>query len=125
MSDTQKLIADECDQIKAMLIDKNRKYGDSAVNPVRIFSKADPTEQFNVRMDDKLSRIKSAQADDLEDAEFDLLGYLILKRVAKRAKAVSNTAAPDYIGQLREMARDRPPLFKGSIPGNFPESKGL
>jgi hypothetical protein len=34
-------------------------------------------------------------------------------------------AAPDYIGQLREMARDRPPLFKGSIPVNFPESKGL
>ena len=83
-SETQSLIAQECDALCAMLLEKNRKYGDSAINPQRIFSKADPIEQINVRIDDKLSRIKSAQDDDIEDTEMDLIGYLILKRVARR-----------------------------------------
>lgn len=69
--------------IREMLLDKNRKYGNSALEPLRIFSKADPLEQISVRIDDKLSRIKSAQADDLEDAKLDLIGYLILEAVAK------------------------------------------
>lgn len=83
MSDTQTLIADVCDQIKDMLLDKNRKYGDSAIYPVRIFSQASNIEQINVRIDDKLSRIMSAQDDDTEDAETDLIGYLVLKKVCK------------------------------------------
>ena len=69
------------DKIKAMLIEKNRKYGNSALDPVRVFSTLSPDEQLNVRMDDKLSRILSAQEDDLEDAKTDLLGYLILAKV--------------------------------------------
>jgi hypothetical protein len=72
--------------IREMLLDKNRKYGNSrdvALEPMRVFSKAPPLEQIAVRMDDKLSRIKSAQGDDLEDAKLDLLGYLILERIAK------------------------------------------
>ncbi len=82
LTDTATAIANECDAIKAMLLDKNRKYGNSALNPVRIFSKANPLEQINVRADDKLSRIQSGQLDDDEDPERDLIGYLILKRVA-------------------------------------------
>ena len=82
-SNTQELIDKVCDEVKAMLLDKNRKYGDSALNPLRIFSKADPIEQINIRIDDKLSRVASSQDDDIEDAELDLIGYLILKRVAK------------------------------------------
>lgn len=84
-TETQSLIAQECDALCQMLLGKNRKYGDSAVNPLRLFSKADPVEQINVRIDDKLSRIRSAQDDDTEDAELDLIGYLILKRVARKA----------------------------------------
>jgi len=76
-------IREECDRILAMLMEKNRKYGDSAIDPVRIFSSADPVAQIDVRIDDKLSRIRSAQDDDTEDAELDLIGYLILKRVAR------------------------------------------
>lgn len=38
-------------------------------------------EQLNVRIDDKLSRLAHGSADD-EDAEWDLLGYLVLKRIA-------------------------------------------
>jgi hypothetical protein len=80
--DCYELICQECDKIKAMLLDKNRKYGNSAINPKRIFSSADPIEQINVRIDDKLSRIAAGQTDDTEDAETDLIGYLILKKVA-------------------------------------------
>lgn len=87
VSGVQDLIADVCDEIKAILLDKNRKYGNSALSPLRVFSKADPIEQINVRLDDKLSRVLSAQADDLEDAELDLVGYLVLKRVAKRMQS--------------------------------------
>ena len=70
-------------QVANMLIEKNKKYGNSALQPKRIFSRSNPVEQINVRIDDKLSRIANQQADDDEDAELDLIGYLILKRVCK------------------------------------------
>ena len=69
--------------IRDTLLDKNRKYGNSALEPLRIFSKADRSEQIAVRIDDKLSRIKNAQSDDSEDAKLDLIGYLILEQISK------------------------------------------
>ena len=66
-----------------VLIDKNRKYGNAALQPKRIFSRSNLIEQLNVRIDDKLSRIANQQEDEDEDAELDLVGYLILKRVCK------------------------------------------
>lgn len=72
-----------CQRIADLLKSKNRKYGDAALNPKRIFSKADTIEQLNVRIDDKLSRIANRQNDEDEDVELDLIGYLILKRIAR------------------------------------------
>jgi hypothetical protein len=83
LAQTQADIATVCDEIKELLLEKNRLYGDSATNPVRVFSKADPTEAILIRMDDKLSRIRNMNRDDSEDAYLDLLGYLVLYRVAK------------------------------------------
>ena len=80
-SPTQELIRKECDSLRDMLLAKNKAYGNSAINPLRIFSKASPIEQINVRLDDKLSRLARGQAAG-EDAEMDLIGYLVLKRVA-------------------------------------------
>ena len=40
MTDTQLLIVEICEEIKELLLEKNRKYGDSAINPIRIFSKS-------------------------------------------------------------------------------------
>lgn len=71
------------EDLARLLIEKNRKYGDSALNPARIFSKADSMEQLRVRLDDKLNRIKNAQDDDTEDAVKDLTGYLILFMIAR------------------------------------------
>lgn len=87
----QKIFADDLSavvgEIREMLLDKNRKYGDSALSPKRVFSKASAVEQINVRMDDKLSRLMSGQLDDTEDVELDLIGYIILKRIAKMREA--------------------------------------
>lgn len=79
----QQLISEECDAIKSILLAKNKAYGNAAVDPVRIFSKASSVEQINVRLDDKLSRMVRGEAAG-EDAELDFIGYLLLKRVAKR-----------------------------------------
>jgi hypothetical protein len=84
VSQSQIDIATICDEIKELLLEKNRKYGDAALNPVRIFSKASPIEQIYVRLDDKLSRIKNAQDDDIEDPVIDAIGYLILLKVFQR-----------------------------------------
>ena len=84
LNHTQKLIKKECTNVMNILLQKNKEYGDSAINPVRIFSSVDSIEQINVRIDDKLSRIKNKKSKVIkEDTELDLIGYLILKRVAK------------------------------------------
>lgn len=71
------------EEVESLLIAKNVAYGDSALSPVRIFSKASPVEQIRVRIDDKLSRLKTGLPDN-EDAEMDMLGYLVLLRIARR-----------------------------------------
>ena len=68
-----------------MLKAKNRAYGNSFSDPVRIFSRATAEEGLNIRIDDKLSRIARGQSAG-EDAELDLIGYLILKRVLRRVE---------------------------------------
>jgi hypothetical protein len=83
IAQTQIDICTVCDEVKELLLAKNKKYGDSALNPVRVFSKADLLDQLLVRMDDKLSRIRTSDPEDAEDAYLDLLGYLVLHRCAK------------------------------------------
>ena len=67
--------------IADMLIEKNKSYGNSALDPVRIFSKADSIEQICVRIDDKLSRIKNGCNFANEDTINDLIGYLFLLKI--------------------------------------------
>ena len=76
-------ILDECLEIATMLIEKNRAYGNSALAPVRIFSRASSEEQLLVRIDDKLSRLARGSAAG-EDVVADLIGYLVLLRIARR-----------------------------------------
>lgn len=66
-------------ETKEMLLEKNKKYGDSATNPVRIFSKSDRIEQIKVRIDDKLSRIvRNNGCEEDEDVKKDLIGYFVI-----------------------------------------------
>ena len=82
---SRKDIVKECERLKATLLKKNKAYGDSALNPVRIFSKAPPDEQLKVRLDDKLSRILRGEETDKvpEDINLDLAGYLVLLQIAQ------------------------------------------
>ena len=83
-------ILNQVKEIGKFLIDKNRKYGNSAIQPTRIFSKASDEEQIMVRLDDKLSRLQSGQCDDDEDVILDIIGYLILLRTIRAIKAKIN-----------------------------------
>jgi hypothetical protein len=83
MSDTIKDIKRICTQIEKMLIEKNLAYGDSALDPVRIFSKATSIEQLLVRIDDKLSRFARGTDYPGDNDIDDLIGYLILLKIAK------------------------------------------
>ena len=79
------LIDVECQNLAEMLKAKNRAYGNSFADPVRIFSRVSPEEGLRIRIDDKLSRI--ARGNDAgEDTILDLVGYLILLRVLHRAE---------------------------------------
>jgi len=46
--DVAKLIEKECDAVKAMLLAKNKAYGNSALEPLRVFSKASVDELTDV-----------------------------------------------------------------------------
>lgn len=73
------------DRIVAILIRKNKAYGNSALNPVRIFSKASAIEQLKVRIDDKLSRLARGTETDAvpEDILDDIAGYVFLLIIAE------------------------------------------
>ncbi len=70
------------------LQEKNTKYGDSALNPLGIFTKHLLTESEQsiqtilVRIDDKLNRIKNSSILRKNDI-IDLQGYLALLSIAK------------------------------------------
>ena len=72
-----------CHEIAHMLIEKNISYGNSALDPIRIFSTTDATEQLKVRIDDKLNRVKNNQGFAGDNDIDDLIGYLVLYKIAK------------------------------------------
>ena len=80
--ETEEQIIKVCDNLADMLISKNRKYGDSALSPISVFSKTSPTGALLVRMDDKVSRIRNSEELDRDDL-FDLLGYGVLIAISK------------------------------------------
>lgn len=76
-------IVSTCFDIAEMLVEKNKSYGDSALNPVRIFSKVNSVEQIAIRIDDKLSRLNNGH-EFLGDNDLDdLIGYLVLLKIAR------------------------------------------
>ena len=92
-------ICDQCDAVKTLLLAKNREYGNSALEPIGIFSNLTAEQQIDVRIDDKLKRIQTIKKLESvkihEDTEADLIGYLILKRVARVMNPKAVTLIPD------------------------------
>jgi hypothetical protein len=71
------------DEIRDLLISKNLKYGNSALEPLGVFSQLSAKEGLLVRIDDKLKRIKNGSLErDDEDVVNDLIGYLILLKIS-------------------------------------------
>lgn len=87
-----------------LLLEKNLAYGDSALNPIRIFSKAEADEQIRVRLDDKLSRMMRGAADARanipEDTVRDLVNYLALLQAAERFADVRNSPEPEVPAEV-------------------------
>ena len=75
-------VSDVLIEIKDLLISKNQKYGNSALEPLGVFSKLSAEEGLLVRIDDKLKRIKNGSLErDDEDVINDLIGYLVLLKI--------------------------------------------
>ena len=75
-------VCDMCHGLKKFLLVKNERYGDSALKPVKIFSKGGASDKIDIRMDDKMSRIIESDEQLMNDF-VDLTGYLVLKCINK------------------------------------------
>lgn len=112
---SEDLINNVIDEIRDMLMEKNRKYGDSALNPTRIFAKSDSIEQIRVRIDDKLSRLRNLQDDEDEDIILDLMGYLVLLRVATLKE---RDEQPDFETETFDLGEWNKTMEKNIFPWN-------
>ena len=74
---TQEQIDIVVTNIGALLKYKNTKYGDSALKPIKIFSKMEAQESICQRLDDKIARIMNSQELRKNDIS-DTIGYLVL-----------------------------------------------
>jgi hypothetical protein len=89
ISKSQESIAEIVDATKDLLLYKNKMYGDSALNPIGIFTthiKTVPasTASILVRLDDKLGRVRNAPALRINDIS-DIIGYCTLLLVSMGA----------------------------------------
>ncbi len=94
--------------IKSVLIEKNKRYGNSALAPINVFYKGDATDSICIRLDDKLSRIKNSRELRKNDL-YDLLGYCILylisvgenndKTFEEKVNSILETIKSNYINR--------------------------
>lgn len=83
--DFHKKVSEVLEEIKDLLISKNQKYGNSAIEPLGVFSDLSPEEGIRIRIDDKLKRIKNGSLDhDDEDVINDLIGYLVILKILNK-----------------------------------------
>lgn len=60
-----------------LLMAKNKAYGNSALEPMNVFSKASSAEVISQQIDHKISRIKNSE-EPVKNDVIDLMGYLTL-----------------------------------------------
>ncbi len=82
IENTQEQIIKTCDSLKEFLLEKNKRYGNSALEPIGVFSKLTPKEGIKIRLDDKVKRIKNSSELRKNDT-VDLMGYLLLLCVSE------------------------------------------
>ena len=85
---TQEKIRAIGNEVIDLLIEKNESYGDSALKPAGIFARGNAVDNLASRIDDKLMRIKTQGFQGYgEDNIKDLIGYLILLKIALEEEA--------------------------------------
>jgi hypothetical protein len=76
---TQQKIHELMGAMKDLLLYKNQKYGDSAINPKKIFYKGDSTNSILIRLDDKIGRVMSNTEEKPRVNDVcDIIGYCTL-----------------------------------------------
>ena len=86
IENTQQKITEITEAMRDLLLYKNQKYGDSALNPKQIFYKGEARDSIMIRLDDKLGRIM-ANTDTtprINDVA-DIIGYCTLLLVSMGA----------------------------------------
>lgn len=87
MTETQQKIKEITEGMQELLLYKNQKYGDSAINPKKIFYKGDSTNSILIRLDDKLGRIISnAEEKPRINDVADIIGYCTLLLISMGVK---------------------------------------
>ena len=88
---TRDKITAKCNELKELLLRKNKAYGDAALQPLNIFSTANAEYGLRQRIDDKLKRIQNVGLNDsTEDTLIDLAGYLVLLMISRDDKQNHN-----------------------------------
>lgn len=82
ITETQKKISETLADIERVLIEKNRRYGNSALSPINIFSRLPADAGILQRLDDKISRVRNS-AELRKNDICDIIGYLVLLSVQK------------------------------------------
>lgn len=92
-------ILTQCLEIAALLLEKNISYGNSALDPIKVFAAdVDAGKQIDIKIDDKLSRIKRGSEFQGDDTILDLAGYLVLKLIHEK-----RVRTGDSNGQAQEV----------------------
>lgn len=93
---TQQKIRSIMDAMKDLILYKNQKYGDSAINPKKIFYKGDSTNSILIRLDDKLGRVMSNTEEKprVNDVA-DIIGYCTLLLISMGVTADDITKFKD------------------------------
>lgn len=72
-------------KVSDILIERNREYGNSALDPIGVFSQASREEQLRTQIDHKLSRIARG-GDPSADTIRDLIGYLTIYLISQETE---------------------------------------
>lgn len=114
MKNSSDKIKEVGDYVVNLLLEKNKAYGDSALNPANIFAKGSAVDNLCCRIDDKLMRIKNKGIDDkTEDTLVDLIGYFILLKIAieNNSKSQSNESVRAEGDSVQERLRKEDSLL--------------
>lgn len=86
-TETQEKIIAITEAMRDLLLYKNQKYGDSALQPKRVFYKGDAVNSILIRIDDKIGRImaNTENTPRINDVA-DIIGYCTLLLIGMGVK---------------------------------------